>query len=497
MSFLSIRRIAVLASFIAVPAVAQVPAGCDPIGSVSGSVGRAQFSMERAISAIQGNASATRDLQDVIRALADDKTDNPLARNYILGEAYILMLTQPGVSVESPRSVLGLTTNPTATINLFASADSAFNVVEKMAPACVPLVNQWRQHKPWVNTLNSAFNALNAGNLDSADFYAKRALLIEHRSPYGYSVLGSIAAQRKDLVAANEYWNKALAAAGTDSIYADVKLKTMFEQADALSQATNAATGADKARYAHDAIKAWQAYLSTATDDYRVAETVDRLANLYRIAGDSASIPNIYAPMLANPGRYGENTLIHAGVAATRNGHALDAAKLLEAAKLINPYSRDVLYNLALTYFGTNQPAKMFPIVKDLVAIDPSNPDDQLLYAFAYQALYKSAAKDAKLKKIYTDSLIYYNGLSENAPVKVMVTDFLRGEKETTLGGTIENRSATTKSYTLSVEFLDKTGAVVGSQEIPVGPVAAKSTQKFKLTIPKGGVYGFRYKPLS
>ncbi|MBA3644862.1 MAG: hypothetical protein H0W63_01660 [Gemmatimonadaceae bacterium] len=496
MNFLSMRRITVLASLVvAMPAVAQMPAGCDPIGSVSGAIGKAQFSMQRAVSAVQGNANATKDLQEVVKGLADQQTDNPLARNYILGEAYILLLTQPGISIESPRSALGFTTNPTATINVFAAADSAFNVVEKLAPACVPLTNQWRQNKSWMNSLNAAFNALNAGNLDSATLYANRALLIEHRTPYAYSVLGSAAAQRKDLTTANQYWEKVLAAAGTDSTYADVKLRTMFEMADVLSSAASRATGVDKARSAKQAIAAWQSYMGATNDDYRVAETLDRLVTLYKVAGDSISIPTIYAAILANPGKYGENTLIHAGVAATRAGKPRDAMMLLEAARLANPYSRDALYNLALTYFGTDQPAKMFPLVKAITTMDPSNPENQLLNAFAYQSLYKTT-KDAKLKKIYTDSLIYFNNLAENGPVKVTITDFLRGDKETTLGGTIENRSATPKSFSLAVEFVDKTGAVVGSQEIPVGPVAAKSAQKFKLTIPKGGVYGFRYKPL-
>ena len=495
MTFSSLRTIAVLALLAAAPASAQIPAGCDPIGGAKGSVGKAQFSIERATAAVQNNKDASGDLRDVIRALADDKTDNPLARNYILAESYILLLTQPGTQIETTRGALGLATNPSAPVNLFASADSAFNVVEKLAPACISLVTQWRQHKPWVNTLNAAFNALNAGNLDSADFYANRALLIEHRAPYAYSVLGSSAAQRRNFAAANDYWSKALAAAGSDSSYADVKLKTMFEMADASSSAANAATGAEKTRLARAAITAWQNYLAMSTDDFRIAETIDRLAALYKTAGDSASITTVYGPMMANPSKYGENTLIHAGVAATRSGHPADAIKLFEAAKTINPYSRDALYNLALTYFGTDQPAKMFPIVKDLITMDPSNPDDQLLYAFAYQSLYKTS-KDAKLKKKYTDSLVYFNGLSENGPVKVAITDFIRGDKETMLGGTIENRSAAAKSYTLSVEFLDKSGAVVGSQDIAVGPVSAKATQKFKVTIPKGGVYGFRYKPI-
>lgn len=495
MRFFSMLPMALIASFIAVPAVAQAPAGCDPIGNASGVVAKAQFSMERAIVAVQANANATKDLQAAVKALGDQQTDNPLARNYILGEAYMLLLDQPGISVESPRSAVGLTTNPTGTINLFSAADSAFNVVEKLAPACLPLTNQWRQHKPWVNTLTAAFNALGAGNPDSATFYANRALLIERRSPYAYSALGSAAAQRKDMTSANQYWAKALAAAGTDSSYADVKLKTMFEMADALSTVANTATGPDKQRYARQAITAWQSYMAASTDDFRIAETLDRLVTLYKAAGDSASIGTIYSAILANPGKYGENTLIHAGVAATRGGHPLDAIKLLEAARLVNPYSRDALYNLALTYFGTDQPQKMFPIVKEIIAMDPSNPEDQLLSAFAYQSLYKTT-KDPKLKRIYTDSLVKYNSLAENGLVKVSVTDFIRGDKETTIGGTIENLGKTAKSYTLSLEFIDKTGAVVASQDVPVGPVAAKAMQKFKVTVPKGGVYGFRYKPL-
>ena len=50
-------------------------------------------------------------------------------------------------------------------------------------------------------------------------------------------------------------------------------------------------------------------------------------------------------------------------------------------------------------------------------------------------------------------------------PVKLLITEFSRSDKETTLGGTIENRGPAPKTYNLSVEFLDKSGAVVGSQK--------------------------------
>jgi hypothetical protein len=110
--------------------------------------------------------------------------------------------------------------------------------------------------------------------------------------------------------------------------------------------------------------------------------------------------------------------------------------------------------------------------------------------------LYKGT-KDKKLQKIYTDSLVYWNGKSENAPVKLAVTEFTRRPAETSVGGTIENRGTTAKTYTLNIELLDKNGAVVDTQTATVGPVPPKSTRNFKILSAKGGVYGYRYKPLT
>jgi Flp pilus assembly protein TadD len=83
---------------------------------------------------------------------------------------------------------------------------------------------------------------------------------------------------------------------------------------------------------------------------------------MYTAAGDSASIPSIYAPILANPSKYGELTLVHAGVVATRNGRQADATKLFDAALAQNPYSRDAVNNLAATYIQNNEFSKAFPL---------------------------------------------------------------------------------------------------------------------------------------
>jgi tetratricopeptide (TPR) repeat protein len=217
---------------------------------------------------------------------------------------------------------------------------------------------------------------------------------------------------------------------------------------------------------------------------------------MYSTAGDSAAAAAIYAPMLANPSKYGELSLVHAGVVASRFGHQADATKLFDAASSQNPYSRDVINNLAATYIQNNEYTKAFPLINKLVAIDPSNPDNYLLYAFAYQGLYKGT-KDKKLQKMYTDSLVYWNSKSENLPVKLVVTEFSRRPNETSLSGTVENRSTASKTYNLSFELLDKTGNVIDTQTLTVGPVAPKASQKFSIKSAKGGAYGYRYKPLT
>src|SRR2546423_10344236 len=383
----------------------QITTQCDPTANTKGDIARAQFSMTRAISAID-KGNPTRDLQEALR-LVDNGTDNPTARAYLRGEAYIIYLMQPNTPAVVQRSALGLTSNPTGTIDLYAAADSAFSIVEKASPECVPVIAQWRQQKPWLNALNGAITALNAGQLDSAELLAKRSLVLDRKAPYGYSVLGSIARNRKNFAAANEYWRQALTAAGTDTTYADVRSKTMYEMASAASDRVEGTTGAAKRAAAREAIKPWQDYIAAATNDLLLADAIDNVARMYMAAGDSASIPTIYAPLLANTSKYGEITLVHAGVVATRNGHHADAAKLFDAALAQNPYSRDAVNNLAATYIQNAEFSKAFPLIDKLVAMDPSNPDNPLLYAFAYQGLYKGT-KDKKLQKIYTDSLVYF-----------------------------------------------------------------------------------------
>jgi hypothetical protein len=504
-AFARVRAAAITTIVFAAPAFAQNPpappasAGptCDIDNSKPQAVARATFSMARATSALK-TGNPTKDLRDVIAALNAPslKNENPVGRAYLLGQAYVLLLEQPNITPIMPRSAIGLTTDPNGTIDLFAAVDSAWSVVEASSPGCVALGHQWRQQKPWLNVTNAAINALNANNLDSAEILAKRALVLDRAAPYAYSVLASVAKARKDYPTASEYWKKTLAAAGTDSTFNDVRERTLFDVAATTTLRADAATGAEKKALAREAITAWNALLAKSSDDIQSTAAVQNLARLYVAAGDSISIGKIYAPMLAEPARYGENTLMQAGVAASQFKRPDDAALLFSAVLARNPYQRDALNNLAASYIFLNEYDKVFPIVTRLTDVDPSNPENWMLSAYSYAGLLKNT-KAGKLNKQYTDSLVFYSSKADKMPVKVSFTEFSRNADGTTLVGLIENKSTAQKTYSLNVDFLDRAGQVLFTEAASVGPVPPKGTKEFRIKSAKGGVAGFRYKPVT
>jgi hypothetical protein len=460
-------------------------------------IARATFSMARAAEAAK-RGSAVKDLRDVISLATNPATQkaNPVGSAYLLGQAYVLMLQQPGISVSGPRSALGLTTEPNATIDLFAAADSAWHIVEQTSAGCAAIAAQWRQQKPWLDVTNQAINALNAEKLDSAVLYAKRSLLLSKTAPYGYSVLAGVAKARKDYAAASQYWKQTLEAAGKDTGYADVRERTLFDIAAATTLRAQAATGAEKKTLAREAISAWNALLAMSKDDQSGTTAVQNLHKMYVTAGDSMSIPKLYSAMLADPSKYGESTLMQAGIVASQAKHPDDAALLFAAVAARNPYSRDALNNLAASYIFVGKHREVFPVADKLIALDPSNPENWMLYAYSYAGLLKNTKGAAATKK-YTDSLTFYSSKADKLGVKVTFSEFSRSADATTLKGKIENTSAASKTYSLVVDFLDRSGKLLFTETATVGPVAAKGSKEFTINSTKGGVAGFRYKPVS
>ena len=119
-----------------------------------------------------------------------------------------------------------------------------------------------------------------------------------------------------------------------------------------------------------------------------------------QMSGDTTAIKATRTPIrLANPGAFSYASLMTAAVTAARANQTKDAIKLFEAARAVNPQHRDVLYNLARLYIcSTARIGKGLPLARQLVAVDPSNPDNFQLLAIAYAQIKKEY--DAKEKAL-------------------------------------------------------------------------------------------------
>jgi tetratricopeptide (TPR) repeat protein len=439
-----------------------------------------------------------KNLREAVKLLSekpDAASKNPVGHAYVLGQVLAIWANTPELPVVTTRGNLGYTTNKDQQVDVLAAIDTALTVVERQRPACAEQVAGFRQPQAWLNLVNGAIAAINAKQLDSARALAQRSLLVNRTSPYGYYILANVA-QQQNPSQAEEYWAKVVEFAGSDTSARAMKMQALYNVAAGKSAAVDAATGAAQKTAAQAAIPAMKAFLAEAGTDPDATPIRSSLARMYMLVGDTASVPSVYADLIANPSRYSDLALSEAGVAAARLERVADAARLFEGALAQNPYQRDALNNLASVYYTAKEYRKVFPVADRLVKLDPSNPDNWFFYAFAYQELMKNEKAPAA-KKAYTDSLLKYKSIAEKQPVKVTFTQFTRGAERTSLGVSVENVGAAAKPVTLTFEFLDKNGAVIGTQQAALGTIEKGGKKTATVTFDKGGVYGFRYAPVS
>ncbi len=526
---LALGAAALAAGAAARPAAAQgaksAPASgptCDINQSNPGSLGLAFLSIQGA-QAQSDSAAKLKALRAAAQRVTGDASaakSNPTGTALTLAQAYMLEAQDLRVATNATRADLGYANDPNQPADLLKTIDSLATVIEQAKPNCAATVSQIRQNA-WVGTVNASLGALNAQKPDSAARLAERALIVYKGSPLPYYVLANVAQSKGDAAAASRYWPQVATLAANDTSAQGRDLRSAALQNIAVNSvsAAQAAPAADKparAKEAADAIRTFLAAYPNSPDAPRLQAT---LAQMVQLTGDKAALGSVYADQLANPDKYDDVALTNAGVIASQASNAADAAKLFAAALEKNPYQRDALNNLTATYYQQQQWSQIIPVAQRLVAVDPANPANYLFLAYAYQGLSKAATAPAQ-KKAYVDSLVKYNTMSEQMPVKVTFTEFTRGQTRavigmnvealklqsatstTTVGGRPGARprpaaaapSASPKTYTLAVEFLDKAGAVIDTQNVSVGPLAVGDSKAARVESAKGGIVAFRYK---
>ena len=418
---------------------------------------------------------------------------NPAGYNYILSQALVMWATEPGIGATPTRGTLGFQTNKEEPYDIIAQLDASYKALEAAAPECKEEVTGMRQNEAWLALTRAALDASNGGNLDSAEYYAKRSMMVSSESPYPHYVLANVANSKGDKKSAIMHWQHVVQRAGDDTTYRDLRNGSLYYTAMGQYEMAVSQSGAEQVATAKEAANTFKQLLTVYPDSPDGANLMQGWADALTLAKDSASLGQVYADLLANPDKGNDITLTMGGVIATRANKMDDALKLFEASVKKNPSARDALRNLAATYYGKEMYDKMFEPSKQLVAVDPNNYDAWMMFAYAAQGLTKNAA--AAEKKAWTDKLVKYQTIAEALPVKVEVMGFTRGAQNASLTMSLEQMTDA-GDYSVTAEFLDAAGNVVATGTEQSGPIKKGERKEVTVKADGTGIYGYRYKPL-
>lgn len=436
-------------------------------------------------------------LQGVMKELSTKPerfAKNPAGYNYVLSQALVLWAVEPGMPEKPTRGALGFVSNQNDPYDVIAELDASYKAIEAAAPACKDEVAGMRQNEAWLALTRAALDASNSGKLDSAEYYAKRSMLVSGESPYPHYVLANVANAKNDKKSAILHWGHVVQRAGDDTTYRDMRNGSLYYMAIAQYETAASQSGNEQVESAKQAAASFKQLLTVYPESPDAANVMQAWADALTLAKDTASLGQVYADLLANPDHGTDITLTMGGVIATRANKIDDALKLFEASVKKNPTGRDALRNLAATYYGKDMFDKMFEPAKQLVAVDPNNYDAWMMFAYAAQGLGKNAKNPAD-RKAWTDTLVKYQTIAEALPVKAEVTGFTRGSQNSSLTLQLE-QVADAGNYTVTAEFLDAAGNVVASGTESSGPLKKGERKEVTIKAAAAGIYGYRYKPI-
>lgn len=228
------------------------------------------------------------------------------------------------------------------------------------------------------------------------------------------------------------------------------------------------------------AIEALGTYLASFPDD---ADAALRLLTLYSAAGHRDAMDGLLSQILAIEG-VGGDQLLQAGLALFNEGHAVQAATLLEGALESNPYDRGSLVVLSRAYLAQKDGGRLEATVDRLRAIDPLNPQTMQLTAMAFNLAGTR------------DSAQHYADLSRGGMgLAISIQQFLLTESNVVVNGSAQNigNDATTPT-TIIFEFLNAQGQVVGTHTEQIPTLPPRGQHSISIRAEAAGAIAWRYK---
>ena len=476
-------------------ALAQTPAEC-PVDVYQPAVlTQASLSIGKAAQA-GATAEAPKALRDAMKFLQDEKkyANNPVGAGFLKGQIFILWLYQTGIGETATYEQLNMKGEKTTKVDLIATADSLFKAVEALAPACFQETLQWRGTKPWTDRINKAYAFLGSNSLDSAAYWADRSATLNPSSPFVHNILAQLAKQRDDIPAMLGHLRAAIIEAKKDTALGETVRQMQFQLASTEQQFAMGKGAGSKAALNAEALALYSTLLNGTPATADGAYAFSSASEIIMLGQDTVAAKVLLAPLVADATPYGDLTLLLAADLARGFGRNDDAMAMYAGALAKNPNIRDANYFLAYMYYEAKMPEKMLPLTERLLIIDPSNGDNYLMRAYAYQlmaATEKDAKKKAELVKQQDALAAQETALS--AAHKLLITKFERRIAGADLTGMVENYSKVARAYTVSFEFLDIAGNVVEAMTAQIATVKPSEKGQFELIPTKPGIVAYRY----
>jgi tetratricopeptide (TPR) repeat protein len=367
-------------------------------------------------------------------------------------------------------------------------ADTALGRAEQLAPPCEKEISAYRQNA-WVALIQGGNTFEKQKNLDSALVLYRQAGMILHKSAIPYYQAANVYSGRKENDSAAVYFGKAVAAAAnaTDTTEVNIRNRSAFNQGALLLNSQ---------RYP-EAVKAFEQYLQWVPNDN---EAKRGLAGAYRGAGDVAKAQEVEKQVVAAGGAAGggeaagggagSQDLMNIGVNLYNDKKYAEAAAAFEKAVQAEPYNRDALYNLTNTYLALKNGPKLLATAQRLTALEPMNENALKLLGEGYKQSKQVNEAVSTAEKVLA------------LPVDVKIAEFAPSASGAALTATATGRQAQTAAgkpippapLTLSFEFLNASGGVVGSQDVPVPALQPGASQELKAAGQGQGIVGYRYK---
>ncbi len=432
-------------------------------------------------------------LKNSIKVLTEnpEKINNEAGRLDLLARTYVQWLKRDGATYVMSRGDVGFTTNPTGPHNLLLALDSAVVSLERMMPDCNTRVRPYRDQ--FSNDIyNKSVAAMTADQNDSSVYYAKLALQIGSSDPRPWNVLSAVYQKMGKVDSAMIAMEKVISLAGTDSLYKKVKQQSRYNLAVISLTTAEQSKGAEKDQQILKARGLLEAYLKDAPGE---ASATQALGRAMRLAGDTAAVASVFAEMLKAPEKFTADQLFEAASTAAASAHDADAVTLFNAGLKKNPFHRLALLNLSNVLFQMKDAERMGPVVRRLTEVDPNFDRGWRLVAGFWQ-LRARAETDAAKKKLFNDSTLYYLDRQAKTNPRVEVSLAAKTGASYQLQGSVSNEGQTSGTWTLKFELLDETGAVVGTRDVPIGPLDGGASMTFSVKVDSPKAVAYRYAPV-